>query len=360
LAEALDVTDLPAAIGAAEVLGELGDPRVLRSHKEDLAPLIEALNHPSRRVRFAAARAIAQLEPAAPFAGLSRWAEVLADCAGAQGKRAVLAAHPRRAVAQTLGGVFAGAGFEVRTATTGAEMIRRAVHATDLELLLVSDRINPESLWSWLEELRADPFTAELPVVIVASPGMLTAARRVAEAHPRVFAVPDATDAETMRGYLPRLREMAGREWVDQDERLRQAQVAIAALQQLLRPGLGDAHDLSRQQASLLAALDTPESSAGAARILARIATPQAQQSLLDYASLITWPLASRKAAAAAFAESVDVFGVLLTSAQIQQQYERYNQSRSLDAETQQVLSGLLDVIEASRHPELDSPSPQP
>ena len=257
--------DLPAAIGAAEVLGDLGDRRVLDSQKEDLTPLIEALNHPSRRVRFAAARAIARLEPEAPFAGLSRWAEVLADCAGAQGKRLVLAAHPRRAVAQTLGGTLASAGFEVLTATTGSEMIRRAVHTTDLELLLVSDRINPESLWSWLEELRADPFTAELPVAIVASPGMLSAARRVAEAHPRVVAVPDTADAEAMLSYLPSLRELAGRERVDQDERLLQAQVAIEALQQLSRPGFGDAHDLSRQQRSLLAALETPESSVGGA-----------------------------------------------------------------------------------------------
>ncbi len=360
LAEALDAADLPAAIGAAEVLGALGDRSVLQSHQEHLAPLIEALNHPSRRVRFAAARAIGQLEPEAPFAGLSRWAEVLGDCAGAQGKRVVLAAHPRRAVAQTLGGTLATAGFEVLTATTGAEMIRRAVPATDLELVLVSDRINPESLWSWLEELRADPYTAELPVAIVASPGMLTAARRVAEAHSRVLAVPETTDAETMLSYLPRLREMAGREWVDQDERLQQAQVALDALQQLLRPELGAALDLSRQQTPLLAALNTPESSAGAARILARIATPQAQQALLDYASLITWPLESRKAAATAFAESVDAFGVLLTSEQRQQQYERYNQSRPLDAETQQVLSGLLDVMEASKNVESDSPSPQP
>ena len=107
---------------------------MLAAPVDQTAPLIEALSHPNRRVRFAAARAIVKLQPEGTFAGASRLAEVLGYFAGSQGKRRVLAAHPRRAVAQTLGGLLADAGFEAESATTGAELIRRAVRSPDLEL----------------------------------------------------------------------------------------------------------------------------------------------------------------------------------------------------------------------------------
>ena len=53
-----------------------------------------------------------------------------------------------------------------------------------------------------------------------------------------------------------------------------------------------------------------------------------------------------RQAAAAAFALSVRQFGLRLSPSEISLQYDRYNQSVALDKPTQQLLGGLLDVIE--------------
>ena len=75
-------------------------------------------------------KAIVKLQPEGTVCRTESVAEVLGYLAGSQGKRLVLAAHPRRAVAQTLGGLLADAGFETHTATTGAELIRRAVRST--------------------------------------------------------------------------------------------------------------------------------------------------------------------------------------------------------------------------------------
>lgn len=336
-----------AAIGAAEVLADLGDGCVLVAAADKTAPLVQALTDPNRRVRFAAARAITVLAPKTPFAGSSRWADALGYLAGAQGRRQVLVAHPRRTVAQTLGGMLADAGFEPLSATTGAELIRRAVRAPDLELVVVSDRLNPESLWSWLEELRADPLTAELPVAIVASAETLDAARRVAEVQPRTVAMLQPTQSQDMLAELPAILALVGRDLVDRDQRLAQARVALDGLQQLASTPTTAALDLSRQQSFLIGALATPQHVAHAAPVLARIGTADAQLALLDYASQSELPLAARQAAAQAFAQSASSFGVLLTQQQVLQQYERYNHSRSLDAATQQLLSGLLDTIEA-------------
>ncbi|MBI1904072.1 MAG: hypothetical protein HYS13_23470 [Planctomycetia bacterium] len=87
--------------------------------------------------------------------------------------------------------------------------------------------------------------------------------------------------------------------------------------------------------------------SAGAAEVLASVGTPFGQQSLVDFASNLTAPIDQRRIGAAAFGKGVDRYGVLLTTVEIQRQYDRYNASRDLDKETQDVLGSLLDAIES-------------
>jgi hypothetical protein len=57
--------------------------------------------------------------------------------------------------------------------------------------------------------------------------------------------------------------------------------------------------------------------------------------------------LPARQAAVAAFREAVQRCGLLLTTGEIQRQYDRYNQSAREDPATQKVLGLILDCIEA-------------
>ena len=84
-----------------------------------------------------------------------------------------------------------------------------------------------------------------------------------------------------------------------------------------------------------------------AAPVLGGLATPGAQAALVDVASNPSFDLIDRQAAAKAFAAAVARRGVLLTTRAIGTQYDRYNASEGLDAETQQVFGSVLDVIEA-------------
>jgi hypothetical protein len=56
--------------------------------------------------------------------------------------------------------------------------------------------------------------------------------------------------------------------------------------------------------------------------------------------------LSERQAAATAFDAAISKRGLLLARNEIQVQYDRYNQSKILDSETQAVLGSLLDSIE--------------
>ncbi len=84
-----------------------------------------------------------------------------------------------------------------------------------------------------------------------------------------------------------------------------------------------------------------------AVRVLAHLGTPECQRALVDLASRWTQPIELRLAATRAFREATEQKGILLTSEQMLQQYDRYNQSENQDPGTQQVLGLILDCIEA-------------
>ncbi len=68
---------------------------------------------------------------------------------------------------------------------------------------------------------------------------------------------------------------------------------------------------------------------------------------LIQFASQTGQPLDARRAAAAAFADAIQTRGLRLSRAEILTAYDRYNASATLDADTQGVLSSLLDSIES-------------
>ena len=108
------------------------------------------------------------------------------------------------------------------------------------------------------------------------------------------------------------------------------------------------------------AALYVPELTPKAMEVLANRPSAKGQLALVELASRTTQPLEVRQHAAAAFDHSVDRFGILLTSAEILRQYERYNRSASLDQGTQQVLGQLLDTLESRIAVPQTVPVPRP
>ena len=105
-------------------------------------------------------------------------------------------------------------------------------------------------------------------------------------------------------------------------------------------------YELPRLQAAVETALRTEELSAKAADVLGQFGTPRAQQTLVDFASEGSWPLASRLRALSAIASAIKRNSILLTQESILAQYRRYNSSGRLDRDTQQVLSTILDILE--------------
>src|SRR5262249_17913168 len=94
LSEALSQGYLPAAPGAAQVLGDIGSAALLMHGGAKPTPLAQAAGSADRRLRFAAVEAIVKLKPRSPFAGSSHVCDALGFFVSSQGTARVLVAHP--------------------------------------------------------------------------------------------------------------------------------------------------------------------------------------------------------------------------------------------------------------------------
>jgi len=347
LADALAENRVPAAIAAAEVLERSGDAAVITTHNGP-CPLAEALRHPDRRVRLAAARALVKLAPAASFAGASRLSEALGWFLKTSGNDLVLVAHPRGEDAQSLVGFMNDLGRDGQAAYVGRTLTADAIANPDIEFILLSDAIDVPPVQELVQWLRRDYRTSQLPIGVMARGELLDRTRFAFRDDPFATVFPRLHSMEVAAVEVAKLDAIAGRNRVGRDERIDQARTALAALSTLAKtPDNFVRHELLRQEPAIVQALFNPSLSSHAAELLGQFGSPHAQTALVDFASQNARPLTDRQAAAAAFAAAVKTRGLLLTQSQLAQQYARYNASETLDKETQSVLGSILDAIEA-------------
>ena len=348
LSFAVETKHPAAALAAAEVLGILGDPLALRGVRGQPGPLASALVHPDRRVRFAAAQAILQIDPTFPYPGASLLIDELAYFASATATRRVLIADPRVQKSQTLAGLFAEIGFEADTVTTGENLLAAARTNPDYELLLIGDAISAPPLNELVQLLRRDWRTASIPVGIAAQEARIDYAKRLAETDPLTEAFPPPQSREGLASQSARLLELAGRYLAPADERMAQAVFALDALGRIAeQPEQYAFYDLPSRREAIGRALYTPALTAKAAAVLGQLGDAAAQRELVEFASQPTRDVQLRRAAASAFDSAVQQHGLRLTQQQILQQYDRYNRSATLDEDTQAIFGAILDSIEA-------------
>ncbi len=347
LAYAIENDHVVAAIAAAEVFIDLGDETLLDSDDGRPRPLALALRHGDRRLRMAAAEAIMRIDPKRPYPGSSYLPEAFGYFVRTVGARRALIAHPRVEKSQSLVGMLNQIGYDADPARSGRETFLLAAKNPDYELVLISDGIGFPDANETVQMLRQDPRTSQLVVGLMAREHNLKRAKQTAEVDPLLESFPRPHNVEMMAYQIARLLGLAGRKLVTFDERLDQASAALDHLIHLAEHrDEYSFYDLYRQQDAVESALFTPELSTKAAIVLGSLGSLRAQRSLVTLASQHARPLAERQAAAKGFEVAVNHHGLLLTRDEILRQYERYNQSETLDTGTQQVLGSILNTIE--------------
>ncbi|TWT89074.1 hypothetical protein Mal64_25660 [Pseudobythopirellula maris] len=357
LTESLGGGYFGAAAAVSQALGARGDERALHHAGGELSPLVEALRAKHPAARFAALEAILSIAPTSPYAGSSHTIRALLHFAEGDGDRVAIVATPNRQRSATIAGWLRGEGYDGEALIRG-EDAQSVAAGPDAELVLLDMNLLRPNVRETLYRLRRTPATTHLPVGLLAADGRLFDAHDLADEHGgragRVLAYPRPHSADDAVSIAEALAELAPRGLATSDERREQAAWAREQLQKLLEEG-PEFYTMRRhidevERVLSRNATDDPEA-------LALVGTPQSQLRLAELASATGLPIELRRAAARAFGVSVERWGVLLTTDELTEQYDRYNASESADADTQAVLGTLLDTIESRHTPQQSATS---
>lgn len=340
-------TNHPAAGEAAiEILAKIGSADELSFAGPRPGPVALALSSPDRRVRLAAARAITQWGPKRPFPGSSQLIPALAWFAQTRGTPRVLLAGPIAGDLRTIAGALAERKIDADVVLLGSETTLSAVGSPDYLYVILDMQLTRPPVDLVVQQLRRDPRSAELPIGLMARDGLFPAAERLARSTRDALALPRPHRDEAIAWQSEKLEALWGDNTVDNAERLRQATEALDMLAHWAKSEAAW-FELRKAEPAVLSALRTPSLLPHALEPAAMLGTPASQQELVRLASEETTPADVRAAAVERFGESVKRYGILLTAAEIEQQYNRYNQSAAAPPETQKILGAVLDVIES-------------
>lgn len=354
LTEALQSNRPAAATAALEVLGQMGQADLLRSSSSHPCSVVLALDHRDRRVRFAAAGAIMNIDSQKAYAGSSSLVKTLAYFVGATGGRQALVGFPNAERAGDLAGLLQLQGFETEVAHTSNRLFQLATRLPDCEIILLSDALARPAVSELIQALRRDARTAEIPVGLMARWDNRAYVEEIAAGDALTLAIPELHTPSGTQAYVADLLSLRSLPFVSPQERTQHAQSALSWLTTIVeQPADYGFYDILPWKNPIEFAIYKPELSAQASKLLGLLGSPSNQRVLVSFASQATWPLALRQAAAEGLRLAVNRRGILLTRREILQQYDRYNRSRDLDRSTQAVLGSILDTLETPRQTRL-------
>ncbi len=151
---------------------------------------------------------------------------------------------------------------------------------------------------------------------------------------------------EAFRWQLAQLDKLDPLRQVSGELRQRWAEVSLHQLA-ILNELSADVYNLNAARGAVLEALLVPKLAPAAIDFLKNDKYPASQRALMEVASRRSLAVEVRRKALSALRHNIDTNGILLTTVEIQRQYDRYNAAGGLDEATQHLLALVLDCLEA-------------
>ncbi|MCE9532994.1 MAG: hypothetical protein K8T89_18000, partial [Planctomycetes bacterium] len=181
---------IPMAVSVIQVIGDRTELRAARpsdgatklEFRSSL--LMKALEYPDRRVQFAAVDALLKTPGQHQHQRAALIVKILAgylqaDSPEDAGKARVLIGDADRVRGEALATVARQAGFKAEIVRTGREVMQRLTTKADIDLIIVDQHLPYPMLPDLLAQTRTDLRTANLPLLVVASPDRATTAHPI-------------------------------------------------------------------------------------------------------------------------------------------------------------------------------------
>ena len=282
LREALKGGQIPNAVAALRVLGQIGTLRMVRSADADRSPVLAALNYPDTRVQFAAAGTVMQLDPQAKFPGVNRVIAILARALTGQGKPVALVVDPNSDRASQLAGILNEIGYVPQLRSTGREGFRFAAENADVEIAFIHPSTIKWALTETIANFRADSRTASIPIILYGPEELAGRMRRHVEDNALVTYFDAAVTKESLQSQLiPFLKSMTAPP-LNEEQRANQAEVASYWLAHIAEGQRTKIYDLQIAVDALLAAANQVPLTENCLLALGAIASRDAQTKMAE------------------------------------------------------------------------------
>jgi HEAT repeat protein len=319
LALAMEKQNAAAALGALDVLRQIGTRSQLSPRAGMPSPLMAALNDPDPRVQFSAAVTVLSLDPDQPFSGSQRVVEILVRALRTtSASRSVVVdadIHRGDRVATLLDQI----GYPADVVQTGREGFVAATRAADVSLIVLQSNTIRWPLSQTIANLRADSRTANIPIAIF---GMESNEHRVeplTRRYARVTYILEPNSLDNMKSRIQPFLSSIQTPPISEDEHSRQAAIAVEWLARIAASHRTNVFDLRPAESALAGAIADPKLAPRAMYALSAIGSKTSQTSLLEVVVSPNQPLELRLAAGAQLAAHIQRHGLLLSDEQLVQ-----------------------------------------
>ena len=334
---ALQHDAVAGALGLIDLLSRRTDEAdsLLSSPHGQPSPLAAALRAPNRRVRWAAADAIATLHPHGDFKGSCDLARFLQQAINSRGDRVALVIDPNPRRAAVVAGNLAAVGYTPVTRRDGRGAMEVVVNHLDLELIVISTQTYEPAYTELLQELRHDYRARQIPLAVLGEQADLQGADAILlDEYDNVTTFPYPVDESATHVLANRLEQLADPHDATAAER---AAHAKRALQHLIAWNPPPADRMVTDLGGVAAWGEH------AIPLLGNLGTEEAQQALLNLAADGTLSPGVRNAASQALARSMQQYGINLRVELIHEQWTRFQNQSEID-ESSRNLFEVLDV----------------
>lgn len=375
LDQAIEKEHYGAAKVAATLIGkQIADEenparKLLNSKEGKPRSIVRAVACPDRRVRFAALESIMSVKPDSPYPGSSFVAEALDWFSRADGRRILIAAHPKYSEAAKSAGHFIGLGYQNDLVANGKEAMQKAASSPDVEMMLVDMKCTGPTVPILVQEMRKDSRTHHIPIAIQSDdPKVLDAAPNLqtTQALPSMERFdrlnPGNSLASSLSQIYPTVRSDDQAKWIEQDLlrktgaepippaiRLEQAKKSLQWLEEIVKASQEGkkVYHFENFDNIIQDALSSDFRLEQGLKLAAVVPSGAIQSAIYELIADSLYPMELREKAFECFKQSIDRFGVLIRGKQAQRLYDRYNASEHEPQETQELLGKTIDLIES-------------
>jgi HEAT repeat protein len=304
-----------AALAILERIATVGDIAGPSSTRE--SPVVRALNAPDRRVQFAAARTILQIDPSEQFPESSRVVEILVRALAGENELKAVIVHPSAEKGTRFSGQMSELGFNPLLFNAGTAGFKEVVARNDVAVVVLHANMIRWPVSETLANLRADSRSKGIPVILVGDERTAPALRKLGSRYDKVTVVNETqTAADLELQAKPMFRGIRNDE-LTESERLSQRNEALLWLDHLANTRRYKVFPIERAEKNLLTLLNEPELVATGLGLVGEIPSEACQQALADMALQESQTPENRVLASRKLAFHIQRFGLLATNEQI-------------------------------------------